>query len=384
MDFTFTEEQDLAAQALRALLDDHCTGADLRRAAGAREPAAFAAACATRRGHLKELGLAGVLVPASAGGLGLAPIDLARLAEEAGRAALPEPLVEAEGVALPMLAQLAAALPGGADGVGARAAREALAAALAQDALVLAMPPGSGPVAAAADAGWLLTGRSPDELALHRRDALRLTPVASVDPLRRLATVDVADAAPLAVLRGSAARAAWAAAEARSAAFIAAQLLGLGARMVGIAVAYALDRKQFGKAIGANQAVKHALADAQMRLEFARPVVYAACAALEAAASDAAVAPDAAAARRVSHAFVAATDAADRAARSAIQVHGAMGYSWEVDLQFYAKRAWALAGLAGGRSAHFAGLHRALLDGSAAIGPDRLFESGAARTGAHA
>ena len=65
MDFTFTEEQELAAQALRGLLDDHCTGADLRRAAEARAPEAFAVACAARRAALKELGLAGVLVPAS-------------------------------------------------------------------------------------------------------------------------------------------------------------------------------------------------------------------------------------------------------------------------------------------------------------------------------
>ncbi|NBU24445.1 MAG: acyl-CoA dehydrogenase [Gammaproteobacteria bacterium] len=365
MDFTFTEEQELAAQALRGLLDDHCSGADLRRAAEARGAGAFAAARALRRERLKELGLAGVLVPTSAGGLGLAPIDLARLAEEAGRAALPEPLIDVEGIALPMLAQLAAAAPG---------AHDALAAALAQQATVLAVTPGSGPVAAAVDADYLLVGRSPDELALHRRDALRLTSVESVDPLRRLATVELTDAAPLAVLQGSVARQAWDAAASRSAALIAAQQLGLGARMIAIAVAYALDRKQFGKAIGANQAVKHALADAQMRVEFARPVVYAACAALDASAP-----PDASASLRVSHAFVAAADAADRAARAAIQVHGAMGYSWEVDLQFYAKRAWTSAALAGGRSAHFARLHRALLDGSAATGPDHLFDAGAAR-----
>ncbi len=372
MDFTFTEEQELAAQALRGLLDDHCTGADLRRAAEARAPDASARACAARRAALKELGLAGVLVPASAGGLGLAPIDLARLAEEAGRAALPEPLIDAEGVALPLLARLAGP-------AGTQAAREALDSALAQRTTVLAVPPGSGPVAAVAEADHLLVGRSLDELALHRRDALRVTPVDSVDPLRRLAVVEVAGAAPVAVLEGDAARAAWEAAGARSAAFIAAQQLGLGARMIAIAVAYALDRKQFGKAIGANQAVKHALADAQMRVEFARPVVYAACGALDAVAP-----PDPAASLRVSHAFVAAADAADRAARAAIQVHGAMGYSWEVDLQFYAKRAWSLAALAGGRSAHFGRLHRALLDGSAATGPDHLFDAGASPGAAHA
>ena len=271
-----------------------------------------------------------------------------------------------------MLAQLAGAA-GAVGAAGVAAARQALDTVLAQDATVLAVAPGGGPVAGVVDADYLLVGRSPDELALHRRDALHLTPVDSVDPLRRLARVEVTDATPVAVLSGPAARAAWEAASARQAAFIAAQQLGLGARMIAIAVAYALDRKQFGKAIGANQAVKHALADAQMRVEFARPVVYAACAALDPIAP-----PDAAAALRVSHAFVAAADAADRAARAAIQVHGAMGYSWEVDLQFYAKRAWALAALAGGRSAHFARLHRALLDGALATGPDHLFDAGSA------
>ena len=72
-------------------------------------------------------------------------------------------------------------------------------------------------------------------------------------------------------------------------------------------------------------------------------------------------------------AAVAAADAADRAARTAIQIHGAMGYSWEVDLQFYAKRAWALAGLNGGRARHFRTVYDSLLGGRGALGPDHLF-----------
>ena len=61
---------------------------------------------------------------------------------------------------------------------------------------------------------------------------------------------------------------------------------------------------------------------------------------------------DARALAAVSHAKLAATEAADLAARTAIQVHGAMGYSWEVDLHFYMKHAWALAGAWGDRSFH--------------------------------
>jgi alkylation response protein AidB-like acyl-CoA dehydrogenase len=123
--------------------------------------------------------------------------------------------------------------------------------------------------------------------------------------------VDIGAATPVAVLRGADAEAAWTTAHLLGTIFDAAQLVGLAARMNEIAVAYALERKQFGKAIGSNQAVKHLLADVMVKLEFARPVVYAAAATL--------------APLRVAHAAVAAADAADRAARTAIHIHGAMG-----------------------------------------------------------
>ena len=353
MDFTFEEEQRLAAQSLRELLDDHCTGADLRRAAEAREPQAFLAACASRRAKLAELGLAGALVPAAQGGLGLAPIDFVLLAEEAGRAALPEPLIDGEGVAHPLLAALAA------QDAAAAPVLEAVLEGSATAPLVLCAWPDAPAVAWAPFADFVLTGKDFDVLELHRAADLVIEPVASVDPLRRCGVVRARAAQPLAVLRGDAARTAWSVAKLRQDVFVAAQLLGLATRMTEIAVAYALERKQFGRAIGSNQSIKHQLADVQIRSEFARPVLHAAAAELRAL--------------RVSHAVVAAGDAADRAARTAIQIHGAMGYSWELDLQFYAKRAWALIGLGAGRAGHLRRIHGALRDGSAALGPDALF-----------
>ena len=342
MDFTFDEEQRLAAQSLRELLTDHCQGSDLRRAADARDLPSFEAACATRRARLVELGLTGVLVPAEQGGLGLGVVDFVLLAEEAGRAALPETLVDGEGVAHPLLAELVLAAPG-------ERAASALQDTLAGAALVLSAAPGTTALANAAFAQYLLLGCSDDELALYLASDISLTHRDSVDPLRRLSELARTDAKPIAKVTGAAAASAWQAARARSAVLNAAQLLGLGSRMLEIAVTYSLERKQFGKAIGSNQAVKHSLADVMVKLEFARPVVYAAAATL--------------APVRVAHAAVAAADAADRAARAAIQVHGAMGYSWEVDLQFYAKRSWALAGLNGGRSAQFSAVHQSLLRG---------------------
>lgn len=360
MDFTFDEEQRLAAQSLRDLLNDHCQGSDLRRAAEAKDLAGFRSACATRRERLAELGLAGVLVPAARGGLGLSAIDFVLLAEEAGRAALPEPLVDAEGVALPLLADLVRSMDS-ADSVAA----SVLADALAGSALVLSAAPGTSLLANGALADYVLLGQgvpdggvgvgvgdsdSDEELALYRASDVVLVQRESIDPLRRLVEIQGRRAKPLATVSGAAAAAAWSSARAHSTVFNAAQMLGLAARMSDIAVAYSLERKQFGKAIGSNQAIKHLLADVMVKIEFARPVVYAAAAKLTPI--------------RVAHSAVAAADAADRAARAAIQVHGAMGYSWEVDLQFYAKRAWALGGLNGGRSAQFAAVHAALLHGN--------------------
>lgn len=356
MQFTFDEEQQLAARALRELLADLCQGSDLRRAAQATDLAAFVSVCAERRERLAELGLAGALVPAEQGGLGLSSVDFVLLAEEAGRAALPEPLTDTAGVAHPLLASLCG------DGAVEGSARAAmlLAESIEGRAMCLAALPGTSIIAGAPLADGILTGATDDEVCLYEAKDCGVVMRESVDPLRKLGELRRGSARPVAALRGARARALWADARARSMVFNAAQLIGLAARMNEIAVAYALERKQFGRAIGSNQAVKHLLADVMVKVEFARPVVYAAAASL--------------APVRVAHAAVAAADAADRAARAAIQVHGAMGYSWEVDLQFYAKRAWALAGLEGGRSAHFGQLHDRLLRGDIALGPDRLFD----------
>ena len=65
----------------------------------------------------------------------------------------------------------------------------------------------------------------------------------------------------------------------------------------------------------------------------------------------------------VSHAKVAATDAAQLTSETAIQVHGAMGYTYEVDLHFWMKRSWALAGAWGDRSFHVKRIDSAVFDG---------------------
>jgi alkylation response protein AidB-like acyl-CoA dehydrogenase len=102
-----------------------------------------------------------------------------------------------------------------------------------------------------------------------------------------------------------------------------------------------------------------------VRLEFARPVVY--------AATYRAGDLDDRATAAISHAKLAATAAADACARIAMQAHGAMGYSWEVDLHFYMKHAWALAGTWGDRSFHARRVQQLLGSGRLPIGPDQTF-----------
>ena len=100
-------------------------------------------------------------------------------------------------------------------------------------------------------------------------------------------------------------------------------------------------------------------------IEFAKPVLWRAADALQHARSSAPV--------HVSHAKVATTDAAILAAETAIQVHGAMGYTYEVDLHFWMKRSWALAGAWGTRAFHLKRIDEAVLGGALEIGPHATF-----------
>ena len=102
MDFTFSEEQRMMAAALRELLNDLCSAQALRAVFDGDHSAAE-----HRWRRLAELGLFGVLAPQGAGGMGLADADFVLLAEEAGRAALPEPLAEQAALAVPLLAEVA-------------------------------------------------------------------------------------------------------------------------------------------------------------------------------------------------------------------------------------------------------------------------------------
>jgi len=348
MHFAFTDTQLEFRDAVRQVLAKECTTDDVRAAYGA--PAARTVRWTT----LADLGVTGLTVPEAHGGLGLGLVDLVLLAEEAGRVALPEPLVATTGVAAPLLADLEAA--GTADGrIGPwldGVARGGLTAAVADPRW-----PGE-PVAGAVGADLLLlVAAGPDGPAVHGVDAaaVTVTPAPSLDPTRRLGTPVWAPSPETVLVSGARAGARLLAAGDRAAVATGAELLGLADAMIGLTAAYAKDRQQFGKPIGSFQAVKHLLAGAQVLLEFARPVVYGAAWALDTGAADAS--------RAASVAKAYASDAATEAARVSLQVHGAIGYTWECDLHLYLKRTWALAEAWGSAGDHRARLLDSLLDG---------------------
>ncbi|MDN6858832.1 acyl-CoA dehydrogenase family protein [Pseudomonas sp. CAN2814] len=351
MDFTFNDDQLSFHDSVRAFLTNQVTP-ERQRELWASETGRSDELWA----QLAELGLTALNLPEAFGGLGLDETDWVLPAQECGYAALAEPLLDTVLVSAPLLAGLGdehEALK--ADWLGRVAAGQARVAIGHPDSLL---------VADAHVADLLILG-SQEEIHLVPREAVQLTRSLALDPARRLFSVAWTSSAATRVASGEQACALWAAAFERGALACAAQQLGLARRMVDLAVDYSFERKQFGKAIGSFQAVKHLMANVAVLIEFAKAPLY------RAAQSLAEVHPQAA--LHVSQAALACAEAAQLAAKNAIQVHGAMGYTWEVDLQLYMKRAWALDKAWGDRSLHKARLCQALFGGAVNAGAGHTF-----------
>ncbi len=376
MRFAFTEQQLELRNAVRTVLARECTTADVRT------PGVGAA---RRCSVLAELGSTALLVPERLGGVGLGFVDLIGILEEVGWAALPEPIVESAALAAPLLAAVEA---GSAEGALAgvrvghwlpRIASGDLAATVGGITLEARGPAPTTAEAVGAAPGTVRTagvvGASRAGLFLLARvagsgwevhgvpvDEAWVTAAPALDPTRDLGAVEWTPSAASLLVDGARARGLVEETADRAAVALAAELVGLGDRMVAITADYARQRTQFGKPIGSFQAVKHHLAGARVKLEFARPAVYRAAdsvdRALPARPHDASVAKSLGA------------DAADLAAQVSLQVHGAMGYTAECDLQLFLKRAWALGAAWGDAPTHRA---RAL---EAAIGRLRGGEGG--------
>jgi alkylation response protein AidB-like acyl-CoA dehydrogenase len=354
MNFTFNEDQLLFRDTVRDLLSNEVTAERIRQRWD-RDSGIDSQAWQS----LVDLGLTAALVPEELGGLGLSAVDFVLIAEECGRAALPEPLVDSCLVATPLLVDADRALDGGNSHV-----RDLLEAVACGEKTVLCGPSINPYINFAHSADYLLLPDG-DEVHLVTAESVQLESQTSVDPSRRLSKVSWRPSSETCIARGEIGADLWRSTLNRGALANAAQLLGLSEAMVARSVQFASDREQFGRPIGVNQAVKHLLADCAVKAEFAKPAIYR-------AAYTVAVAPTRAD-WSVSHAKASAGDAARAASRNCTQVHGAMGYTWECDLHIWMKRALALDREWGDAGFHKNRIHEWLLQPKALLGPQYTF-----------
>ena len=187
----------------------------------------------------------------------------------------------------------------------------------------------------------LLVLRNGSELHAVQASTVPLTRHESVDETRRLYSVEWTPSSDSLITRDPAV---VSLVESRAAVAAAAQCVGIAQQLLDLTVEYVQERKQFGKPVGVNQAVKHHLANTGKAVEFARPMVHRSAWALSNNSDDAATA--------AAMAKMLASKAVDLACRTSLQCHGAIAYTVEYDLQLWMKRGWALAAAWGDLTTH--------------------------------
>ncbi|WP_313622606.1 acyl-CoA dehydrogenase family protein [Achromobacter sp.] len=273
--------------------------------------------------ELAEQGWPALLAPAEHGGLGLGMREAWIVAEAAGRHLLSLPLA-ANMALLPTLC-----------GAGADAAQWA-GAMMAGDtwyADAAVRPDGSAFIEGAGAGVRALAVRQTGPAALRLELFAPMDSVEGLDPTMPVAVAarpDVMASANLTVEPG-----AWNRLRTRLRLLRSAEMLGAASAALDMAAAHARERRQFDRAIGANQAIKHRLAEDWMALDDARLAGWAAAASLDAGADSAE--------RDGLFAPLLAGQASRRAAQNAIQTHGALGVTWEADAHLYLKRVLRLS-----------------------------------------
>jgi alkylation response protein AidB-like acyl-CoA dehydrogenase len=297
--------------------------------------------------EMAELGWAGLALPEEWGGQGLGIVELAILFEEMGYALAPSPLLSNTVAGLALAA-------GGSDDQrerylrplangelrGAPALVDAGAPAVPGQFAMAAQDDGDGVVLSgektlvldAASADFFLVATADNRRHIVRRDAagVSVQPEEGIDLTRRLSSVRFEDVrvAPEDSLPGG--EDDYFPVFLRACVALAAESTGVAQRALDMSVAYAKDRQQFGRPIGAYQAVSHRCAQMLLETENSRSAVYGAAWAADAEPESLPLAACMAKAY--------ASDAGWRVPDAAIQVHGGIGFTWEHDLHFFLKR----------------------------------------------
>ena len=284
--------------------------------------------------RLAEMGYLGLTTSVDAGGQGLGAIELAIVLEEMGRMCVPGPYLDA------VLAGSVLAGAGGQDALLGELQAGTNLVTIAREDAPFAGGSASAPrlegnrvratkyfVPFAADADALLVTTA-DGICLVS-GPFETTPLPTIDPAQRFAAVTLEHAAtrlgPATLLER---------ADQLAAVGAAAMLLGIMSKLLDMTLEYVRTRKAFGRPIGAFQALQHRMADMLLRIESTRSAVYRAAWSVD--AGDAATAIACAAAKAY------AGDASRLVCGEAIQMHGGIGFTWELDVHLYFKRAKTL------------------------------------------
>lgn len=350
MDFTFTEDQLTFKDAISRFLMTEAPPEMLRDIWETEAGRSQELHCS-----IAEQGLTAVSVPEEQGGLGMDDIAWALLTQELGYYAIPDSMVDTAYVATGLLSALPTSV----------ALRNELLTQVAEGNTRIAVAHSINPLAADVYLANKILIEHQGAVHVVTSEQLEQENNSSIDSSRRLSKVSFTPSADSQVLDAQAGATIWNEALNRGALAVAGQSLGLAQRMLDLSVDYAVQRKQFGKPIGSFQAVKHKLADVVSAIEFAKPALYRAAYALANG--------EARADLHVSHAKLACCEAAIVAARHGIQVHGAMGYTWEADLQMFMKRAWALNASWGTQEFHRQRIADDIFADGAAVGPRYTF-----------
>ena len=348
MDFGFTPEQEQLREQVRRFLDKELP-LD-RILAWSADPQPLDRALWKR---MAALGWTGITVPEAHGGLGLGCEDLIVVLEEMGKSLCPAPLLATDGAvtairALGDPAQHAALLPGIAAGdtVATLAVLEE-SDVPAPDALATRAQARAGGVVLAGAKLFVADGQNADLVLVAAREGdgvslfavptdapgVTVTPLVVVDATQPAAEVRLDGVALPSSARLGPPAGAWpvlARALDRMTIGLAAEMVGAADAALAMAVAYAKVRQQFGSPIGRFQGVKHSCAELLVDVESARSLVYYGAWAVEhdpqQAASYAAMAK------------AAASEALDQAGEECVQIHGAIGYTWECHAHLFYKR----------------------------------------------
>ncbi|WP_084421507.1 acyl-CoA dehydrogenase family protein [Henriciella litoralis] len=335
MDASFTEDQEMIREAAATYLRDWSDRGGFRKQVDA---SALDYGSVWQEFGI-ELGFAGLTIPEVQGGSGLGDLARALVMEEMGRVLFTSPYFASCVLAGDVLAAV-----GGSDAEGLLAK----IASGERTATVCSLTSGSvrsGEITGVARN--VVDGGTADLIlviggdSLHMVDASKAGVIRSVfrtmDLTRPQADIKFAAAPAELVASGAGLSEVYALSEARSAIALAAEQAGGAGAMLDATVAYALERKQFGRLIGSFQAVKHRSADMMVLVEAARSAAYQAAALAHG--------PE-----LFAQAAIAKSECSDAyfaVAGHAIQMHGGVGVTWEYDMHFHFKRARAGMGLLG-------------------------------------